>query len=142
MKDFQHLQPKTYISLLIIVTAGPVGNVFLADGMKHVGKVNILPPTQLFHTFLRVFASPAIWLGIASLMVFFVVYMLVLSWADYSFVQPATSIAYGVVALLGYFALGEAVSPLRWIGIGVICTGVFLVGGTRPETTREKLNGA
>ena len=76
-----------------------------------------------------------IWLGIASLITFFVSYMLALSWADYSFVQPAASLAYGVVALLGYFLLGEHVSPLRWAGIGVICLGVFVVSHTAPRTT-------
>jgi len=62
-------------------------------------------------------------------------YMLALSWADYSFVQPASSMAYGVVALLGYFVLKETVSPLRWLGIGIICLGVFVVGRTEPQTT-------
>ena len=36
--------------------------------------------------------------------------MLVLSWADYSYVQPASSVAYGVVALLGYSVLRETVT--------------------------------
>ena len=61
--------------------------------------------------------------------------MLVLSFADYSFVQPASSIAYAVVALLGYMMLGERISPLRWAGIAVICLGVFVVGRTNPRTT-------
>jgi hypothetical protein len=48
-----------------------------------------------------VMVSPQLfWLGITSLTTFFVAYMVV-SWADYSFVQPASSLAYGVVALLG-----------------------------------------
>jgi drug/metabolite transporter (DMT)-like permease len=61
--------------------------------------------------------------------------MLVLTWADYSYVQPASSVAYAVVALLGYLILGEAISPLRWLGIAVICVGVFVVGRTDPRTT-------
>jgi drug/metabolite transporter (DMT)-like permease len=59
---------------------------------------------------------------------------LVLSWADYSFVQPASSIAYGVSALLGYFMLGEPVSPLHWTGIAIICLGVFVVGQSSPQS--------
>ena len=88
----------------------------------------IWPPLQLLHTGLNIFTSGSIWSGIASLVTFFVAYMLVLSWADYSFVQPASSLAYGVVALLGYLMLGERVSPLRWTGIAIICLGVFVVG--------------
>jgi drug/metabolite transporter (DMT)-like permease len=52
-------------------------------------------------------------------------------------VQPASSLAYGMVALLGYLMLGEKVSPLRWAGIAVICLGVFVVGRTNPRTTGQ-----
>jgi drug/metabolite transporter (DMT)-like permease len=134
-KPSGRLQAKTYLALLIITIASPLGNVLLASGMKRVGKVTFQAPAQVLHTFLQVFASPQIWLGIASLIAFFVMYMLLLSWADYSFVQPASSMAYGVTALLGYFVLGERVSLLRWAGIGIICLGVFIVGRTNPQTT-------
>jgi drug/metabolite transporter (DMT)-like permease len=128
---------KTYVAVVLITLAGPVGNVLLASGMQKIGKVTFQSPAQVFELFLRVFATPTIWLGIASLITFFVMYMLALSWADYSFVQPATSLAYGVVALLGYFALDETISPLRWLGIAIICLGVFLVGRTDPQTTER-----
>ncbi len=71
------------------------------------------------------------------MLVFFAAYMIVLSWADYSYVQPASSIAYAVVALLAWTWLGEVVPPLRWAGIAVICVGVFLVGHTHPNTTEN-----
>jgi drug/metabolite transporter (DMT)-like permease len=45
--------------------------------------------------------------------------------------------AYGIVALFSVFLLGEEVSPLRWIGIAIICTGVFIVGRTHPRTTEH-----
>jgi len=129
------LRVKTFLMILVMVITGPLGNVLLGKGMKHVGSVVAWPPSQLFQTGSKIFASTSIWLGISSLIVFFVSYMLVLSWADYSFVQPASSLAYGVVALLSYLVLGEAVSPLRWAGIGVICLGVFVISHTAPRTT-------
>ena len=90
------------------------------------------------HTGLKIFASGSVWLWIASLIAFFVAYMLALSLADYSFVQPASSLAYGVVAVLGHLMLGEQISPLRWAGIAVICVGVFVVGRTGLRTTESK----
>jgi drug/metabolite transporter (DMT)-like permease len=137
MTPHKHPHLKTYFLIAVMVIAGPLGNVLLGKGMKHIGELSIWPPLQLLHTGLNIFSSGSIWLGIASLLTFFVAYMVVLSWADYSFVQPASSLAYGVVALLGYLILGERVSPLRWAGIAIICLGVFVVGRTNPRTTKQ-----
>jgi drug/metabolite transporter (DMT)-like permease len=137
MKAFTDLHLKTYLSILIMVLFGPLGNVLLGKGMKRIGAVAIRTPAELIHTLILVFSSSVIWLGIASLITFFLTYMLVLSWADYSYVQPASSIAYGVVALLGHFLLKEVITPTRWLGVLVICLGVFIVSGTPPRTTEQ-----
>ncbi len=131
------LRFKTILMIVFVVIFSPVGNVLLSKGMKDVGPIDFGTYAQFAHTFQKIFTSPYIWLGITSLIVFFVAYSVVLSWADYSFVQPASSMAYGVVALLGHFALREPVTPLRWIGVLVICLGVFVVGRTPPRTTRR-----
>lgn len=126
---------KTYWMILIMVFFGPLGNILLGRGMKNVGSATNWAPAELPHVFVRIFASGFIWLGVASLLTFFVAYMLILSWADFSYVQPASSVAYLVVALLAYLYLGEKISPLHWAGIAVICLGVFVVGNTPPRTT-------
>jgi len=133
------LKLKTFLMILVMVICGPLGNVLLGKGMKQVGAIALWPLSRLFFDATRIFATVPIWLGICSLLVFFVAYMLVLSWADYSFVQPASALAYGVVAMLGYFMLGEDVSPLRWTGIAIICMGVFIVSRTTPRTTNPKV---
>ncbi len=63
--------------------------------------------------------------------------MLVLSWADFSYVLPATASMYAVVPLLGHFVLGESVAGLRWVGVGLISLGVVLVGRTPPNTIKK-----
>jgi drug/metabolite transporter (DMT)-like permease len=132
------LHLKTFLLILVMVIAGPLGNALLSKGMKHAGKLVIWPPSDALHTAFRVFGTGAIWLGVASLLAFFLANLLVLTWADYSFVLPASSMGYGVVALLGYFMLGEPVSPLRWLGIAIICLGVFVVGQTSPGSPEHK----
>ncbi|MFY9753437.1 MAG: EamA family transporter [Candidatus Acidiferrales bacterium] len=128
---------KTYLLIAIMVVFGPLGNVLLGKGMKNVGSAAKWAPGNIFHVFDRIFTTPSIWMGIASLVTFFVAYMLVLTWADYSYVQPASAFAYAIVAVLGYTLLGEAVSRMRWLGIAVICLGVLIVGRTSPRTTEE-----
>ena len=131
----RRLQLKTIPLILLSILLGPLGNVLLGKGMKDIGApysnrlVDFLP--LLYHAFL----SPALWLGIACLLCFFLVHMLLFTWADYSYVQPATALAYAAVAVLSYLVLGEYVSPLRWSGIALICLGVFIVGRTHPNTT-------
>jgi multidrug transporter EmrE-like cation transporter len=137
MTSKKRLHLQTYLLIALMAIAGPLGNVLLGKGMKHIGELSVWPLSDLFHTGLKIFASGSVWLGIASLIGFFVAYMLALSLADYSFVQPASSLAYGVVALLGHLMLGERVSPLRWAGIAVICLGVLVVGRTNPRTTER-----
>ncbi|HEX3940749.1 MAG TPA: EamA family transporter [Acidobacteriaceae bacterium] len=133
MTDRKPLHLKTFFLLLVIVVAGPLGNVLLGKGMKQIGRVVPWPPSTLYHQGIQVFSSGTIWLGVLSLITFFVAYMLVLSWADYSYVQPASSFSYAVNAVLCYWLLSEKISPLRWAGIAVICLGVLVVGRTSPN---------
>ena len=131
----RRLQLKTIALILLSVTLGPLGNVFLGKAMKGVGLVFSGGIRDLVPIASHVLASGYIWLGIGCLLGFFVVHMLLLTWADYSYVQPATSLSYLSISVLSYILLGETVSPLRWLGVTVICLGVFLVGRTSPSTT-------
>jgi drug/metabolite transporter (DMT)-like permease len=131
------LRFKTFLLLSLMIVFGPLGDVLLGKGMKRVGAPTGFAPVDLFHFFFRAFTSQTVWFGIGALLTFFLAYICVLSWADYSYVQPASSMAYGVVALLGYLVLGEPISPVRWIGVLTICAGVFIVGHTPPRTTES-----
>jgi drug/metabolite transporter (DMT)-like permease len=135
MKSSAGLHFKTYVLILVMVIFGPLGNVLLGKGMKRIGAVSIATPVEAVHVLSRVLTSGSIWLGIASLMIFFGANMLVLSWADYSYVQPASSVAYLMSALLAHFLLREMVTPTRWVGVLIICLGVLVVGHTSPRTT-------
>ena len=136
MKQHVHAT-KAYVLLVVAMLFSSVGNVLLSKGMKQIGEIVDYSPAALMQVFFRTFTSPTIWVGIGSLLVFFVSYLLLLSWADYSFVQPASAFGYAVVAVLSYFLLGETVSATRWIGVFFICAGVALVSGTEPRTVGD-----
>lgn len=139
MTDHRHharrLQLKTIPLICLSILLGPLGNVLLGRGMKGIGSSHSSRLLDFLPLIYHAFFSVALWLGIACLLGFFLVHMLLLTWADYSYVQPATALAYASVALLSYLLLGEVVSPLRWSGIALICLGVLIVGRTHPNTT-------
>ncbi len=57
-------------------------------------------------------------------------WMMVLSRVQVSAAYPMLSIGYVIAALIGMFFLGEAVGPIRWAGIALICCGVFVIART------------
>ncbi|MFY9979051.1 MAG: EamA family transporter, partial [Candidatus Sulfotelmatobacter sp.] len=138
MKSAGSLHLKTYLFILLMVVFGPLGNVLLGKGMKRIGAIHIASLAQGGQVLARILSSATIWAGILSLLSFFLAYMLVLSWADYSYVQPASSVSYAMVALLAHFLLRETISPVRWLGVLIICLGVLVVGYTPPRTTEPR----
>ena len=138
MSELQGQRGKTFILLAFMVTFGSCGDVMLSQGMKQVGELHSWAPANAVAYFGRTFHSGTIWLGIGLLVLFLVSYMLVLSWADFSYVSPASAFGYVLVALMGYFFLGEHVPATRWLGVCLICVGVFVVGGTHPSTNQNQ----
>src|SRR5205807_9387892 len=79
--------------------------------------------------------NPWVAVGILLLLAFFASYTTALSWADLTYVLPATSLGYVLLALIAKFALHEHVSPLRWLGIALISGGVGFVAGGEALTS-------
>jgi drug/metabolite transporter (DMT)-like permease len=61
----------------------------------------------------------------------FVIWLIVLSKLDLSYAYPILAFSYCIVPLLSWWIFGEQVSPMRWVGILVICAGVAIVGISR-----------
>lgn len=76
---------------------------------------------------LRLAIEPHILAGLACYVVSVVVWVVALSKVPVSMAYPMLSIGYVVNAIAAYYLLGEAVSPMRLAGIGVIIVGVFIV---------------
>ncbi len=104
----------------------------LSHGMKQTGSISLNHLQGVIYAVL----NPWVAVGILLLLAFFATYMTALSWADLTYVLPATSLGYVMLALVARFVLHEHVSPLRWLGIALITGGVgFVAGG--PELTKH-----
>ncbi len=123
--------------LLVLATAVlcvAAGDVILGFGMKQVGPVN--SASQLLFAVL----NPWVALGIVFLIGFFASYLSALSWADLTYVLPATSIGYVLTALFSRIFLHEHVSLTRWMGIALISLAVGLVA-RGPSLTPAAVSG-
>ena len=127
---------RKYLVLAGVSFFGSVGDSMLAHGMQQVGSVSLAHLPSVVLSIL----NPWVAVGILFLLGFFATYMTALSWADLTYVLPATSFGYVIVALIAKFALHEHVSPMRWLGILLITAGVgFVTRG--PELTPSKEAG-
>lgn len=121
---------RKYLILAAVVIFGSCGDVCLGRGMRDFGPVNTTNWTHLLHALL----NPWVLTGIALLLLFFCSYLTALSWADLTYVLPATGLSYVIMALLAKFFLHEHVSLARWLGIVLITIGVGFVA-TGPALT-------
>jgi drug/metabolite transporter (DMT)-like permease len=114
-----------YLVLAGVTVFAAAGDSMLSHGMKQTGNISIHNLASVFFA-LR---NPWVALGIVLLLAFFASYMNALSWADLTYVLPATSLGYVLLALVAKFALHEHISLSRWLGIALISGGVGFVAG-------------
>ncbi len=102
-----------YISVAIVL--GTVAQLFLKAG------------TNATPVGLGLALEPRILAGLACYGVSLIIWILALSKTPVSVAYPMTALGFALNALLAWWLLGEAVTPMRMAGIGVIIVGVFLV---------------
>ena len=65
--------------------------------------------------------------GLACYVISVAVWIMALSRVEVSIAYPLLSVGYVVNALAAWYLFGEAVTPMRLLGIGIIIVGVCLV---------------
>lgn len=128
------MTPRKYLTLGAITVLGAVGDVLLSRGMKELGNVSLANWTHSLTALL----DPWVAVGTILLIGFLAGYISALSWADLTYVLPATSFGYVLVALLSIVFLHEHVPLTRWLGILLITGGVGFVAGGPSHTPRHE----
>jgi drug/metabolite transporter (DMT)-like permease len=133
------LSGRQYLILGLVCVSAPLGDACLSRGMAGVPAIDLAHPAAL----ISVVFTPWIAAGIALLIGFFASYLTALSWADLTFVLPATAFGNVIVALLARFWLHDTISLERWAGIALITVGVgFVAQGPslteRPQPVQEE----
>jgi len=126
------LTTRKYLLLLAVAIFAACGDVCLARGMRDFGVVT----AANWRLLLSVLANPWIVAGIVLLVLFFCSYLTALSWADLTYVLPATALSYILMAALGRIFLHENVTLSHWLGIALITVGVGVVA-SGPSLTAQ-----
>jgi drug/metabolite transporter (DMT)-like permease len=124
---------RKYLVLAGVTIFSTLGDSLLARGMKELGGVSLHNVSGLLFAIL----NPWVTIGIVLLLAFFASYMSALSWADLTYVLPATSLGYVLVAVIAHFGFHEQISPMRWLGIAMIAAGVGFVAAGPSVTPRH-----
>lgn len=128
---------RKYLVLAGITVFSTAGDSLLARGMKQLGSVSLHNLSGLLLAIL----NPWVAFGILFLLAFFACYMSALSWADLTYVLPATSLGYVLVAFVAHFTFHEEISLTRWMGISLIAAGVGFVAAGPSNTPSRAPHG-
>lgn len=123
----------TVIFCTVVVAMNVMSNYALRFGLIQVGSIASWSPLP----YLRAFLDPWVAAGVVLMIAWFVARLVLLSWADLTYVLPVTSFSYVLTAVVGAVYLREQVSFLHWVGICIITGGVGLVAFTFPRTSES-----
>lgn len=118
---------KTIIVMLMAITAGTIGDLLLAKGMKELGDISAMNLRGILNVAIQALTTPKLIIGTTMLAVFFFLWLAVLSWEDLSVALPMQALNYVLVAFLSQYFLHETVTPMRWGGTVLVCIGVMLI---------------
>lgn len=147
----------TVVIMTIATVAVTIGDLIMSHAMRTLGPLRLRVLEEFASGELRegwassigrlageiyqlawlIFGDPIVWLAIACMFTFLVLWMVALSWSDLSFVMPLTALTYILNAILVGPVLGEHVSATRWMGTLMIAVGVGMV--TMEKQTKDEV---
>lgn len=114
---------KAFKYILASVIFVNVGNLVVKYGLQQT-------PFQfnaLLSSYISIFTNPLIFFGMIAVGISSVFWLTALSRADLSYAYPMISMGYIITAIASWLFLQENLSLVRFTGILVICSGVFLM---------------
>ena len=113
-----------YLMLFTSVGLAAAGQLLMKHGMRMIG---FFPAKEIFTRIFSIIFNPFVFIGLSMFCLSALIWLIILSRMELSYVYPLVSVAYIIVAIGSIFLFGEKVSMIRWIGILTICLGVFFI---------------
>ena len=115
-----------YLLVFISVAAMTAAQLLLKKGLHVVGE---FPGrlSDLLPFFLKAYTNIYVIFAVLLTLVTALAWILAVSKAQLSYIYPFMALSYVLVVLFSLLIFKEHVTAVRWVGILVICLGVFLV---------------
>lgn len=111
--------------ILICVGMGVIGQLSMKKGMNIIGNIAVkdILSTRIFEILLQEY----VFIGMVFYVLASLLWLVILSQEELSFVYPLISIGYIITAILSKFLFNESLSLFRFLGILLIFGGVYLI---------------
>jgi len=111
--------------VLICVGMGVIGQLSMKKGMNTIGNIAVkdILSTKIFEILLQKY----VFIGMVFYVLASLLWLVILSQEELSFVYPLISIGYIITAILSKFLFNESLSLFRFLGILLIFGGVYLI---------------
>lgn len=119
----------SFTLILLGVTLNAVAQLLLKAGTNALGHFEFSMANAV-PVGLRLAVEPHILGGLLCYAISVVVWIMALSRVEVSIAYPMLSIGYVLNAVAAWYLFGEAVTPMRLLGIGIIIIGVYIVART------------
>lgn len=113
---------KNFVLILTSIIMGAAGQILLKMGANKLGSID----TSLGGLF-SIFKNFYIWIGLTLFGLSFLLWVMILTKNDLSYVYPMVSISYIVIILASKFLFNEPFTLNKIIGIIAIISGVFII---------------
>ncbi|MBS0321471.1 MAG: EamA family transporter [Proteobacteria bacterium] len=120
------MTPAAFAFLITGVLLNAAAQLLLKAGTNIVGVIT-LTRDNWFATLWRMATTPPFVAGAGIYVVSLVIWIMGLSRVPVSMAYPLLSLGYVVNAIAAWYLFGEAVTATRWLGIGFIIVGVWLI---------------
>ena len=75
----------------------------------------------------KILGMPGIWLGLGSMAVGLVIWLVALAQSDLSLVFPIGSVQYLLILVGARLFLGERIDTMKWVGTLLVAVGIVLI---------------
>ena len=118
---------QSFMLILASILLSVVGQFLLKTGANQLGAIGASAAGRLGATIFSVATNVPIIGGLACYGLGAVTWILVLTRVPLSWAYPILALNQVLILLVAWLFLGEQVNALRWAGVLLIITGVFLV---------------